>query len=269
MRNGHIHSPFCPHGSDDSLEAYVESALQSGYTKLTFTEHAPLPEGFSDPAPDKDSAMTMRDLERYLKAVEIVKEKYKRDIVILTGLEIDFIKGYEEQTRNFLNNYGPHLEDSILSVHFLQGETAWHCIDFSPAAFEEATKDVGGTRNLYEKYFRQIALSARADLGEYKPGRIGHMSLIRKFHQLYPSPENWESMASDTLPVIKSSGMFLDYNGAGCTKEFCKETYPPISIAREAYETGIPLVYGSDAHTVSGLNAGSELIDGNLLHSND
>ncbi|MGG7186098.1 histidinol-phosphatase HisJ, partial [Clostridium butyricum] len=26
LRDGHIHSPFCPHGTLDSLESYVEEA---------------------------------------------------------------------------------------------------------------------------------------------------------------------------------------------------------------------------------------------------
>ena len=27
LRDGHIHSPYCPHGTNDSLDAYVEKAL--------------------------------------------------------------------------------------------------------------------------------------------------------------------------------------------------------------------------------------------------
>ena len=44
LRDGHIHSPFCPHGTDDSLESYVEEALKQGLVEMSFTEHMPLPE---------------------------------------------------------------------------------------------------------------------------------------------------------------------------------------------------------------------------------
>ena len=27
-RDGHIHSPYCPHGTKDSFEMYVEKALE-------------------------------------------------------------------------------------------------------------------------------------------------------------------------------------------------------------------------------------------------
>ncbi|WP_347862569.1 PHP domain-containing protein [Salimicrobium sp. PL1-032A] len=53
MKDGHVHTPFCPHGSEDALKTYVEKAISLGYTSVTFTEHAPLPPGFQDPAPAK------------------------------------------------------------------------------------------------------------------------------------------------------------------------------------------------------------------------
>ncbi|SDX58660.1 MULTISPECIES: histidinol-phosphatase HisJ [Salimicrobium] len=265
MRDGHIHSPFCPHGSRDSFEKYVEKALRSGYRTISFTEHAPLPANFEDPVPGKDSAMSMKDFENYLETVNKVRDLYKTDITIHPGLEVDYIQGYEREIRDFLDEYGPHLSDSILSVHFLKGESFWHCIDYSPEAFRQAVDDFGGIHSLYSAYFRQIRHSASADLGSCKPGRVGHMTLIRKFHHLYPSPEGWESMAEESLPLIKSSTMELDYNGAGMMKEYCTEPYPPSFIALKAHETGIPLVYGSDAHTAKGMNAGKELIRQDLL----
>lgn len=42
-RDGHIHSPFCPHGSSDTMASYCERAIAHGIETITFTEHAPLP----------------------------------------------------------------------------------------------------------------------------------------------------------------------------------------------------------------------------------
>ena len=42
-RDGHIHTPFCPHGTKDSFEEYIEKALSLGFKEISFTEHAPLP----------------------------------------------------------------------------------------------------------------------------------------------------------------------------------------------------------------------------------
>ncbi|HHY21833.1 MAG TPA: PHP domain-containing protein, partial [Bacilli bacterium] len=56
FHDGHVHTPFCPHGSKDELEEYVLRAIELGLTGLTFTEHAPLPLSFEDPTPEQDSA---------------------------------------------------------------------------------------------------------------------------------------------------------------------------------------------------------------------
>ncbi|MBH0230164.1 histidinol-phosphatase HisJ [Halobacillus yeomjeoni] len=267
MKDGHIHTPFCPHGSKDSLKDYIEKAIQLGYQSMTFTEHAPLPESFSDPVPDKDSGMSSHDVPDYLKEIKQLKYEYRKDIEINAGFEVDYIEGYEKETEKFLNEYGPELDDSILSVHFLKGAEQWYCIDFSTSMFQAALNDFGSIYSLYERYFQTLYKSMEAELGKYKPTRIGHMTLIRKFQLLYPSPDRWETMAGDLMKYVKEMNYSLDYNGAGTQKPHCLETYPPIHLAREASSMGIPLVYGSDAHTASGLKQGYEHIDVDLLHS--
>lgn len=32
MKDGHIHSPYCPHGSKDDFEKYVQRAMDVGIT---------------------------------------------------------------------------------------------------------------------------------------------------------------------------------------------------------------------------------------------
>lgn len=36
VRDGHIHSPYCPHGTKDTFEMYVEKALSEGLEEITF-----------------------------------------------------------------------------------------------------------------------------------------------------------------------------------------------------------------------------------------
>ncbi|MCA0969801.1 histidinol-phosphatase HisJ [Halobacillus litoralis] len=256
MRDGHIHTPYCPHGTLDSLKEYVEKAIHVGYSTMTFTEHAPLPPSFVDPVPDKDSGMNAQDVEQYLKDLNGLKAEYEKDITIFAGFELDYISGYEKETEAFLTQYGPELDDGILSVHFLQGNSGWYCLDFSPDMFREAVLDFGGIEQMYEAYFRQVRASIETDLGPFKPSRIGHMTLIRKFHELFPSPSNWQQMAVEVLRSASDHHVELDYNGAGTQKPHCNETYPTKPIAEQAHAMGIPLVYGSDAHSASGLKQG-------------
>ncbi|PRO64249.1 histidinol-phosphatase [Alkalicoccus urumqiensis] len=248
MHDGHIHTPFCPHGTADNLESYIHTAKERDAQSLTFTEHAPLPRTFDDPVPGKDSGMASEQLHPYLQAVTAAKEKWKNDIEIKVGLEVDYIHGYEAETKALLDEAGPYLDDAVLSVHFLPLNDRFHCIDFSPESFGEIVKEAGSLQAVYALYFEQVKQSIQADLGTYKPDRIGHMTLVRKFQKRFPRDFSDEIWQFEVLDLVLQYGMSLDINTAGRYKPDCGEMYPPGKTAETAARMGIPLVYGSDAH---------------------
>lgn len=255
-KDGHIHTPFCPHGTKDSFEEYIQKALSLGLKEITFTEHAPLPDGFSDTVPTRDSAMQHKDLIDYFKEIDRVKEQFRGKIVINAGLEVDYIEGFEEETKVFLNEIGEKLDDAVLSVHFLKQEGNYDCVDYSPDLFESMTKQYGSIKALYKKYYQTVLNSINADLGPFKPKRIGHITLIRKFHKKFPQPEDFKEEVITILQSIKRNGYELDYNGAGTAKPLCREPYPSDWIVREAQKMKIPLIYGSDAHQTKDMGQG-------------
>lgn len=257
MKDGHVHTSFCPHGTKDKIEDYLETAIRIGYQEITFAEHAPLPNGFLDPTPLKDSAMSLADLDDYFRTLEKAKQKYHGRIRINTGLEVDFIEGYEDSSRAFLNEYGEQLDDAILSVHFLknpQGE--YECLDYSPETFGNMAEHYGSIDNVHQNYYRTILKSVQADLGPYKPKRIGHITLANKFQLKYPTPSKFTAEITEILEEIARKRYQLDYNGAGTAKPLCREPYPPDWVIKQATTLGIPLVYGSDAHQAKELGQG-------------
>ncbi|WP_400242803.1 histidinol-phosphatase HisJ [Niallia sp. JL1B1071] len=261
-KDGHIHTPFCPHGTKDSLKQYVEQALALGFTEMTFTEHAPLPKGFIDTTPTQDSSITFETLPIYLKEIQSLKKEYEEIIKINVGLEIDYIEGFELEIRNFLADWGHLLDDSILSVHFLKNPMNNHydCVDYSPELFGQIVKQYGGISNVYNSYYQTLLKSIQADLGPAKPKRIGHMTLIHKFQDLYPVDQDFQTIIFTILNEVKNKGYELDYNGAGVNKPFCKEPYPSKWIVEEAIKRNIPLVYGSDAHQAKDLGQGRNVM---------
>ncbi|KAB7666764.1 histidinol-phosphatase HisJ [Bacillus sp. B1-b2] len=261
-RDGHIHSPYCPHGSTDTFVQYIERAIQLGFKEITFTEHAPLPAPFIDTTPTKDSSMTIEQMEEYLKEVQEIKEIYYNQLKINVGLEVDYIEGYETEIRDFLSKWGHLLDDSILSVHFLLNGKNHHydCVDYSPEHFQEMIGAYGGIDAIYECYYNTILKSILADLGQNKPKRIGHITLANKFQILYPPTNDFREKIVAILKQIKHSGYTLDYNAAGLKKPYCLEPYPPDWVIEEAKKLHIPLVYGSDAHQAKDLGQGYNLL---------
>lgn len=253
-KDGHIHTPYCPHGTLDSFELYIEKAIQNGFHEITFTEHAPLPRSFIDPTPQQDSGMDTKKLESYLSNLDSLKKQYRKDIIISTGLEIDFISGFEQETMSFLNTYGKYLDDSILSVHFLQFQNAYTCIDYSKDTYLDFIKKVGSPISVYKLYYKTLMDSIKSDLGSFKPKRIGHITLVHKFQRALSEKIDDSKEIVAILKEMKNRQLQLDVNSAGLAKPYCLESYPSPPFILLAKQLGIPLVFGSDAHQVSDLH---------------
>ena len=78
------------------------------------------------------------------------------------------------------------------------------------------------------------------------------MSLCRKYRKELEHGEEPGAgeLIGECLDQIRARGFELDFNTAGLYKSLCNEFYPGETIAAEAARRGIPLVYGSDAHSV-------------------
>ncbi len=258
-KDGHVHTPFCPHGTTDSLEMYIDHALNAGFDEITFTEHAPLPEGFSDPVPDGDSAMELSVLEDYISHVTMLQKNYSENIKINLGFEVDFIDGFEKETASFLNDYGSYIDDAILSVHFLKLKERYYCLDYHEDSFLDMTDAAGSLKLLHEKYYLTLLAAVRSNLGSYKPRRLGHLTLIQKFQKRFPVQFDLKEMQNEVLTAIKKENMELDFNVAGLRKNLCGAIYLDQWMIEEAKKQNIPLVYGSDAHSAKDVGASYSL----------
>ncbi|WP_077621851.1 histidinol-phosphatase HisJ [Sediminibacillus massiliensis] len=253
----HVHTNFCPHGTEDLMEEYIEKAIKKGLNCLSFTEHAPLPESFQDPAPGNDSSMTFEVFEAYLKKGYQLKEQYKKEININIGLEVDYIEGHERETTRFLNDYGAVIEDAILSVHMLKTpDDNYVCLDYSADEFGKISSIFGSVDAVYEKYYQTLKQAIASDLGKNKPTRMGHVTLIEKFSRKYPPVQSYNHEITIILDMIKSRNYQLDVNSAGLFKEHCQASYPPLDWINKASNLGIPLVPGSDSHKSDHLTRG-------------
>lgn len=260
-RDGHTHSSFCLHGSGEETELFILQAIQEGFTAYSVTEHLPLPSQLLQKLPYskefKDSLeLSNNDLDGYIKEIEKLKIKYRDRIEIFCGAELDYLPGYESYSRLLLKEYGPYLEDGLLSVHIIPGRGGLRCVDYDPEDFIAGLIDYyGGYHEAQQAYYRTVLEGVRADLGKYKPKRIAHLCLCNKFQQvLNPQGEEDENTvlaARELLLYMGQAGYSLDVNVAGLFRKHCGQIYVLPWMIRLAKKLGIPLVYGSDAHRVS------------------
>lgn len=242
--DNHIHTHYCPHGSDYNMENYVKSAISKGLKRMTFTEHAPLV--IKDTTPEKNSAMTVEDIDLYRQEGRMLKERYQEQIEINLGFEVDYIEGMEAETQRLLEKYPDMIPYSILSVHFIKlPENDYFCIDYDKDYFLTKLNEVG-FETIAAIYEKTLHLALSNPYGEYTPKTIGHITLINKFEQahLLENQIDWIRL----LKKIKQEGYSMDYNFAGLDKPYYKKTYPQAELVKKALEMTIPLSYGSDAH---------------------
>lgn len=250
IRDGHIHTPFCPHGTQDSLESYVEEAIKEGRRAITFTEHFPMPIGVTKESFRRECTLFEEEIEVYIEAIKDIKYRYREHIEISVGFEVDYIEGYEKEISTSISKYADVIEDSILSVHFVKYEDHYYAIDYLPD-FEALLSQVKSLERIYDLYFETVLKSIESDLGLYKPKRIGHCSLVRIFNKKYPIAYENNSLFKNIVSALEEKKYEIDFNMAGLNKEFCRETYPSGKLLELIKEAQLPLVCGSDAHTVS------------------
>jgi len=270
-KDGHTHTEFCPHGSGEDVELFILKAIELGFTDYSITEHNPLPQGFAEQAAGEKEAiatagMSITDVEYYLKKMHQLKKKYEKEIRIHVGFEVDYLTGFEAYTTDFLNEYGKWMDDSILSLHFLQGNGGYRSIDFSPRDYQDGMMQHYGTfQKAQEHYFQTLLQLVDADLGIYKPKRIGHITLCQKFQTYYKDEETGLSAQSlqvidVLLDKIKEKNYELDFNTAGVFKPYCGDPYPSLPIMKKVKEKSIRYVYGSDSHHVADVGRGYPIV---------
>jgi len=228
----HNHTTRCNH-AEGTVDEYIQRAIELDIDIYGFSEHAPM--DF-----DEKYRLPFCDIDAYFNDILSAKEKYKKDINILLGYEVDWLPG--------------HMDDHILNadVDYLIGSV--HFIDkwsFDNPEF------IGGWKNknideIWQAYFEAteaMAESAKFDI-------VGHLDLIKVFK--FMPKQDVRILAKNVLKAIKKSNMVVEINTAGLRKPI-GEMYPSRALLEEIYSLDIPITFSSDAHAVEQIGAGYEM----------
>jgi len=219
----HNHTTRCNHAKG-SMESYIKKAISLGIDIYGFSEHAPM--NF-----DSYYRLKFEEMDAYISDVLNLKQKYKNQIKILLGYEVDYLKGYMD--KRVLKSEVDYL---IGSVHFLK-EWGFDNPDFKD---EYKNRDIN---QIWQEYFD--AIEAMAKTGYFDI--VGHLDLIKIFNFM-PS-KDIRLIAQNALKAIKKSNMVIELNTAGLRKP-TKEIYPSPLLLEMAYEFDIPITFSSDAHAI-------------------
>lgn len=235
----HTHHCRCGH-AQGKLEDYVQKALELELKVFGLSDHAPL---F---AAERDEAapgmhMCKSEFGDYVAEANYLKEKYADRIEVLVGVEADFLPGTEAV---YAHTLAEHRLDYVLgAVHYFDG---YHVYD--PARWR-TNPDVN---QVYRAYFKRVQAAASSGLFDV----LAHIDAVKGLG--HKPTEDLSDVISETVQVIKDSSVAVEINTSGIRK--VGEPFPSPSTIRKLQKAGVPLTFGSDAHSVHEVGYGWERV---------
>jgi len=222
----HMHTPLCRHASGEPVD-YARRALEIGLTEIGFSDHSPMLRDDFD-----DWRMRNNQLDEYVEKVRRAQRDYPQ-LTIRLALEVDYLPGHEGWIRDLAAR---HPWDYFIgSVHYVSDTWA---VDSPYKLSEWKHRD---TFEVWSIYFERLTMAAESGLFEI----IGHADLPKKFG--HRPTQNCTPLYERFLAAAKKHNCAIELNTAGLRKD-CKEIYPSRQILQLAYQKGVPITFGSDAH---------------------
>ena len=207
----------------ESIERFLETAAARGVDEIGFSEHVYyFRETSSLWTVPYHVERCVYDLDPYVEAVEQAKAA---GLPVKLGIEVDYVRGREDETRELLARYP---WDFVLgSVHFVDGLG----IDGRPRLL-----DAVGIEETWRRYLDELAAAARSRLFDV----LAHPDVVKIWGE--------RPAVVDYTPLLKSlDGVALEVSTAGLRKPV-SELYPDPALLRAAQARGTPITLASDAH---------------------
>ncbi len=233
----HVHTHYCD-GTGEP-EEFVSRALRIGLCTLGFSAHSPLPYPNS-------YAMPASAVSSYLSEIHALKQRYRGQIEILTGMEFDL------DTRSV-----PVGVDYLIgSVHQLHPGGRIYALDDTPEILSSCFESYGNDVNRFTRaYFDAVTeLCLRPEITF-----VGHFDLITKFFRTRPlfPPDHPDFLANAERAIRtltrERPGLVFEVNTGAMSRCGNPYPYPSPSLLPILRRYGVPLMLCSDAHRPDGL----------------
>lgn len=227
--NFHTHTTRCRHAIGTERE-YIEKAIEAGYQVLGFSDHSPY---LFEEGHVSHNRMEIEELEGYIKAVENLKQEYKKEIQIFTGLELEYLPKFFEKTFREIRKYP--LDYLILGQHYFDEECP-----------EDGTGHEWKDEERLKTYIDRVIEAIDTGYFLY----VAHPDMIN-----YAGDEAIYNKYMKRLTIeLKKHNMPIEINVNGCRE---RRIYPNKRFIELGIENGNDFIIGVDAHTPQDLTDGN------------
>ncbi len=242
LSNYHSHCNFCDGRS--TPEDFVKFAISNKFRAYGFSSHSPLPfETFWN--------MSKDDMPEYLAEIDRLKKKYRNELEIYVGLEIDFLDATYHPAISYFQELP--LDYRIGSIHFLPvsdilEEDNMVCIDGSFDDFKASVDRYfnGDIKALFRRYFdstKEMIEKGGFDI-------MGHMDKIymngSRFEEFHPDAGWYRTPMMECLELVAAKGLMVEINTKNLGRK--QQTYPHPSFFKQLFQMNIPVLVNSDCH---------------------
>lgn len=242
----HTHTDHS-HGKD-SVETMFAQAKEKGLEVLGYSEHSPRPLAYAYTHEYREHLANT--FEEYIQSVQDLKNN-DQGLTVLLGLELDYLPK-EKTFMNEARQAWP-FDYIIGGIHFLD---TWG-FDSKSSDWEKLPQQERFA--CYERYFHTVKSLAESGMANI----LAHPDIIKiftvnQFH-LWLSKDGSLDLIRESLEAVKKHGLAMEISSAGLRKP-CKEIYPCPEIMTIAASLGVPITFGSDAHSADTLAWGFDIL---------
>lgn len=227
----HMHTVYCDGKS--TAEEMVLSAIEKGLDTVGIATHS-----FTD----NGSVYCIKedDVPKFIAEVKSLKEKYADKILVLCGVEQDYLSTYPTDKFDYV----------IGSLHYFIVADKTYDVDFNEKHFVQVVKDVfdGDFYSAAENYFITLANvveKTNADI-------IGHFDLITKYNEgdkyFDTKHPRYVKAYKTALDKLIKTGKPFEINTGVISRGYKSTPYPSSDIIKIIKENGGTLMLNSDAH---------------------
>lgn len=232
--NYHTHTWRCSHATGTE-EEYIKRAIECGIKYMGFSDHAPFvfPDGY-----ESGYRIPMRDVKCYIDELRLLREKYKSQIDIKIGFEMEYYPLYfKSMLKNAVKVGAEYL---ILGQHFINNEHPLGNYTYT---------DINDA-NLLREYVNEVIDGIKSGAFTY----VAHPDLFRFTGDTYVYCEEMRRICA----ASKEYKIPLEINFLGIRD---KRKYPNMVFWKIAGEEQSPVTFGFDAHDTKSAFDGESLVN--------
>lgn len=227
--NYHTHTYYCD--GKNSPEEMVLKAIELGFNILGFSGH-----GHTNR--DSSYCMSLENTKKYIDDIALLKEKYKKEILVLCGIEQDMISTDDVS----------HFDYVIGSNHYIIRGKNFYPVDGSVEEFQALVKDVykGSVNDFAKEYFENVSEVYNVT----KCDIIGHFDLLSKNFERNDIKENDEylSYAENAVKKLVKHNVPFEINTGAIARGYRTTPYPSENILKMIKNYGGKIIFTSDCH---------------------